>query len=311
MEKVTILGHTNQDTDATCAAICLEELLNKAKLFKAQAKISEKPNNETKFILKKFKIDKPALFKKPTKKEKVFLVDFNEESQSPVEFKKVEIEGLVDHHKLDICFKKDYPVIFRVEPIGSSCSIVTKMFKDYGLKISKKTASLLLCGILSDTLKFSSPTTTNEDKKLAKELADLAKINPNQLAKEMFEAKSDLTGILPKDIITTDYKEFKFGSKKTGIGVFETVDVKPIFEMEQKIRKALSQKKSKDNLDLMFFGAVDILKNQTSLILIGKNEEETAKKTFQNFKVENAVMQMPGVVSRKKQLVPEFIKKIK
>jgi manganese-dependent inorganic pyrophosphatase len=311
MEKLTILGHLNQDTDATCAALGLEEFLNKTKQFQAKVKISDKPNKETEYVLKKFKVKTPTKFTKSNKKEKVFLVDFNEESQSPISFKKAEIEGLVDHHKLDICFKKDYPVTFRVEPIGSSSSIVAKMFLEKELKMSKKIAGLLLSGILSDTLKFTSPTTTEEDKKIAQELAKKAEIKIDKYATKMFEAKSDLTGITPQKLITTDYKNFEFGKKKTGIGVFETVLPDKPLEMEDQIRKALISHKEKENLDLIFFAVVDILKNKSFMLVLGTEEEKALKKTFPNFKIKNQIMEMPEIVSRKKQLVPEFMKKIK
>lgn len=311
MQKITILGHTNQDTDATCAAIALEELFNKAGIYKAKAKITDTPNRETKFVFEKLGIKKPGKFK-PQAKEVVFLVDFNEESQSPLPFKKAQLEGLVDHHKLEIRISKDYPIIFRVEPVGSSSTIVYKMYKDYGVEITKTIASLLLCGIVSDTLNLSSPTTTEEDKKIAKELAIISKEDVSRLADEMFFAKSNLKGISPKNIITTDYKEFKFGKQKTGIGVLETVNLSGAQKMEREIRKALSELKKKKELDLIFFALVDIIKSNASLILIGKEEEDAARKAFGSDKqISDGIMHLPGVVSRKKQMVPNFMKKIK
>jgi manganese-dependent inorganic pyrophosphatase len=311
MEKVTILSHTNQDTDATCASLALAEFLTKAKLYRATAKISHKPNRETKYVLKRFKQKSPSKVTQKKKPEKVFLVDFNEEEQSPLPFKKIDIEGLIDHHKLNITFSKDYPIIFRVEPIGSSSSIVFKMFKDYDIKITKNTAGLLLAGIISDTLEFSSPTTTIEDEKIAKELEKTANVKSKELAKAMFEAKSDLTGMSAKKIITTDYKEFHFGKIKTGIGVLETVNPKAAFKIERQLRKALSEYKKKQKLDLIFFGLVDIIENNTDLLIIGEEEEQAAQKVFNKEQLDNGIMRLDGVVSRKKQIVPEFTKHLK
>lgn len=311
MNKITILGHTNQDTDATVAAICLAQLFNKTKEYIAQAKISDSPNKETEYVLKKFKTEKPKSIKTNKKGEKVFLIDFNEESQSPVDFNKVEIEGLIDHHKLDICFKKDYPVLFRVEPLGASSSIIAKMYFEKEVKMTKKIAGLLLCGIVSDTLKFSSPTSTKEDEKIAKKLAMIAKEDIDLLADKMFEAKSDISGIKTKDLIIVDYKNFDFSGKKTGIGVFETVNPKPILDIEEEIRNELKDYKKKEKLDLIFFAVVDILNNKTTMIVIGDEEEKALIKVFPEFDLKNDSMQMPGVVSRKKQIVPEFMNKLK
>lgn len=308
LKKITVLGHKNQDTDATVAAIGLAELFKAAGLFRAVAKIADQPNRETAYVLKRFGVNQPGTFS-PKKDEAVFLVDFNEETQSPAPFKEVQIEGLVDHHKLNICFSKDYPVMFRVEPVGSSSTIVAKMHRDYGIKPTKTIASLLLSGILSDTLKFSSPTTTAEDIKIAKELARTAKVSISELAQKMFEAKSDLRGMAGNDIITMDYKEFVFGKHKTGIGVLETVNPSSALKIEKEIRTALSEYKKKQKIDLIYFGLVDIIKNSTTLLLIGKEEEEVAEKVFGKIAKDGAML-LPDVVSRKKQIVPAFMSKL-
>jgi manganese-dependent inorganic pyrophosphatase len=120
-----------------------------------------------------------------------------------------------------------------------------------------------------------------------------------------------LSGITPKKIITTDYKKFRFGQFKTGIGVLETVDSQGALLLERKLRKALSEHKKKEKLDLIFLGIVDILKSHTDLLLIGREEEEAARKVFPNAKLEEGMLRLPGVVSRKKQIVPEFEKKLK
>ena len=310
MEKVTVIGHKNQDTDSTCAALALAEVLTKAKIFDAKAKIPDALNRETEYVLNRFKVKKPCKFKLK-KGEKLFLVDFNEEEQSPAPFKDVSIEGLVDHHKLKLCFDKDYPIIFRVEPIGSSSSIVAKMFFDHEVALSKQTAGLILSGIVSDTLNFSSPTTTLEDIALGKKLAKLAGVKIKELAEAMFEAKSNLKGISPKKLITTDYKEFRFSKYKTGIGVIETVNPAAALAMEQALRKALSEYKKAQKVNLIFLGLVDILNNNTDLILIGQEEEDAARKVFKGARVNDGIMHLKGVVSRKKQIVPEFTSKLK
>lgn len=309
LKKITVIGHRNQDTDATMAAIALADLLTKTKQGKAEAKIADLPNRETLYVMKTLGIKKPGTFK-AGKQEAIFLVDFNEESQSPIPFRDACIEGLVDHHKLNISFSKEYPILFRVEPVGSSSTIVAKMHFDHGVKPEKKIASALTAGIVSDTLKFTSPTTTDEDIKIGKKLAKIAGVNIDRLAAGMFRAKSDLRGMSGKDIITMDYKEFVFGNRKTGIGVLETVNAEAPLKMEKEIRKALDAYKKERNLNLIFFGAVDIIKQITILLLLGKDEEETAKLVFSK-DIKAGRMELPGVVSRKKEIVPPFMEKLK
>ncbi|MBU2025704.1 MAG: manganese-dependent inorganic pyrophosphatase [Patescibacteria group bacterium] len=310
MKKVIIISHKNQDTDSVAASMALAELFGRKKIYQARAAVFGSLNRETEYVLNRFNLKKPQKVAL-SKKQPVFLVDFNEKEQSPAAFSGLVIEGLVDHHKLNMCFSKEYPVIFRVEPVGSSCTIVGKMYRDYGAEPDKKTAGLLVSGIVSDTLKFSSPTTTEEDEKLARELARKHGINIEKLAREMFEAKSDLSGISANKLITMDYKEFKFAKFKTGIGVLETVNPKMALQREREIRKALSEHKRKSRIDLVFFGLVDIVNNNTDLILIGEPEEQAAIKVFKKYPVKDGIMRLLGVVSRKKQLVPEFEKKLK
>ena len=310
MKKITVLGHKNPDTDAVFAAMALAKLFNATKQYGATAKIAATPNKETAYALKRFKIKAPTKFKS-RKGETIFLVDFNEEAQSPVSFNKIEIEGIVDHHKLNIKIDKEYPTIFRIEPLGSSCSIVAKMYQDYGIKINKKIASILLSGIISDTLKFSSPTTTKEDKQIASELAKIANIKIDELATKMFEAKSSLDKLSPKKIIVTDYKEYDFKKHKTGIGVLETINPASAFKKEREIRRALSEYKKKHKLDFIFFGIVDILEHSTSFLLMGQQEEELAAKAFGRRKIKDGVINLPGVTSRKKQIVPALMKVLK
>ncbi|MEA3273180.1 MAG: manganese-dependent inorganic pyrophosphatase [Patescibacteria group bacterium] len=310
MKRITILGHKNPDTDAVFSAIALAELFNKTEQYKATAKIANTPNKETAYALKRFKIKTPTKLK-PRKGETLFLVDFNEEEQSPVPFKNIEIEGIVDHHKLNIKIEKDSPAIFRIEPLGSSCSIVAKMYRDYRIKINKKIASILLSGIISDTLKLSSPTTTKEDKQIANELAKIAGIETDELATKMFEAKSSLDKLSPKKIITTDYKEYQFKQQKTGIGVLETIDPSSAFKKEREIRRTLSEYKKKHHLDFIFFGIVNILEHSTSFLLIGKEEEELVAKAFGRRKIKDGIATLPGVTSRKKQIVPALMQILK
>ena len=203
-------------------------------------------------------------------------------------------------HKLSIVTEK--PIFCRMEPIGSTSSLVAKMFFERGAEISEACAKLLLAGILSDTLNLTSPTTTQEDKELAEKLNNIAKLNIEEFVGEMFDAKSNLEGISLQDIITLDYKTFEMGKYNVGIGTWETTNPQSVNVKKQQILQALVEKKNTDKVDHMFFMVVDIIKGNCQLYIISEAEKVLAEKVFGGI-VEEEIMFLPGVVSRKKQIV--------
>ncbi|MCG2809819.1 MAG: manganese-dependent inorganic pyrophosphatase, partial [Candidatus Portnoybacteria bacterium] len=187
--------------------------------------------------------------------------------------------------------------------------VLYKILQEKKIKISENAAFLMIAAIVSDTLFFNSPTTTPEDKKIAKELNKIARINIKKLARDMFKAKSCLKGIKTEDIIEKDYKFYQMGKSKVGIGVWETVDSASVNEKKTAVMDALKKKKKKDGLDYLFFGVVDILKEETHLYLLGDREEKLAKAVFGG-KVSGGTILLEKVVSRKKQIAPLLNKKL-
>ena len=193
-----ICGHKNPDTDSIVSAIVMEDYFKKLG-EKAKAIRVGKINRETEFVLKQNKIKSPVLIKKLSGKE-VFLVDHNELEQAGDGIDKAKIIGVLDHHRIGGGISTDGPIYFRVEPVGCTSTLIFKLFQEKEILLNKKQAFLLLCAILSDTLKFNSPTTTKEDIKIAKKLSEICKQNINNLAEKMFKAKSDISGIDIKDL---------------------------------------------------------------------------------------------------------------
>jgi manganese-dependent inorganic pyrophosphatase len=299
-----ICGHKNPDTDSIVSAIVMEDYFKKLG-EKAKAIRVGKINRETEFVLKQTKTKLSALIKNLAKKQ-VFLVDHNELEQAGDGIDKAKIVGALDHHRLSGDIKTSLPIYFRVEPVGCTSTLIFKLFQEKEILLNKKQAFLLLCAILSDTLKFNSPTTTKEDIKIAKKLSEISKQNINELAEKMFKAKSDIIGINLKDLILQDFKKYSEKNVKFGIGVCETVLPETILEKKQKILELLPQIKKQKKLDLMFFVVVDIIKKQTYLFVAGEKEKLIAEKSF-NKKLKDNLFFLPGVVSRKKQIVPGII----
>jgi len=309
--EINIIGHKNPDTDAVVGSLVLADLLKKTKKpldfggLKIEAKITGDLNKETRFVLKRFKQDIPALIKS-AKNKKVFLVDHGGSEESIEGIREAEIIGVLDHHRLD-GLKTVFPIFYRAEPLGASSTILAKIFLENNISFSKKQAGLLLAGILSDTLNLTSPTTTKEDQKMVIILSRVSKEKSTVLAKKMFKEKSDISDISIKELIKKDYKEFKAKGIKFGIGVWETTNPEKIKEKKLEILSALELFKRKSKISLIFFASVDILKGESELYLPSVKEIKTAEKVFGKKASGNSIF-LPGVVSRKKQILPLLIK---
>ncbi|KKR20333.1 MAG: putative manganese-dependent inorganic pyrophosphatase [Candidatus Moranbacteria bacterium GW2011_GWA2_39_41] len=302
MSKLIIVGHKNPDTDSIISAIAAQELFSKLGL-EAQAKRAGEANNETKFILEKLGVAMPELASTLNDGETVMLVDHNEESQVFEDLDYSKISHIIDHHKMSI--KTESPIFCRVEPIGSTSTLIAKIFFEKKIEISQTIAQLLMAGILSDTLNLTSPTTTADDKSLLAELNVVAKIDVENFVAEMFKAKSSLEGISVEDIIRIDYKTFEMGSNNVGVGTWETTMPASVNEKKAEIIQALLNEKVAAKLDYIFFTVVDILKQNCQLYLVGEKEIELAKQVFSG-DLGDQEMLLPGVVSRKKQIVPQL-----
>jgi len=279
MGKLVIVGHKNPDTDSVISAIAAQEYFSKVLGRQCEARRAGEPNNETKFVLKKIGVQMPELVSAISATDSVALVDHNETNQVFDQLDYNMVDFIIDHHKLAVTTER--PINCRVEPIGSTSSLIDKMFFEKGFEPSETMAKLLLAGILSDMLNFTSPTTTQEDKELAKKLNDIAKLDLDVFVGEMFKAKSNLEGISIEDIVTLDYKNFEMGSQKVGVGTWETTGPEGVLEKKQEIIAALKEKKKDQNLDHIYFMIVDILKQVCYLVVIDEKEQAVAEKIFQ------------------------------
>ena len=271
-----IVGHLNNDTDSVVSAVALS-YLEKQLGKDYEPAIASPINRETEFVLKKFGTKKPEMI--PNSKKRVILVDHNEPSQISPNVQIDEIQCVIDHHKLG-GLSTPTPISVRVREFGSTSTIIFNILKSKNVQTTNEIAGILSAGIISDTLNLTSPTTTKEDKEALSELTKITKIDSNQLANEMFRAKSDITGMKIEDIINSDYKTFDMAGKTVGIGVWETVMPQVILEKKAEMLEKLKEKKMKENLALLFFAVVDILKNESQMFIIGDDESGAIKKAY-------------------------------
>lgn len=302
MAKIYILGHKNSDTDSVCASLSYAHLKNQLGEKAVAVLAKGRMNKETEFVLSHLDIDPPSENFKIQEDDKIILVDHNEPSQIDDRVILDNIIEIIDHHKLG-GLSLSVPITVIIRPTGSTSTIIYQLYKEKNIAPEKKIAFCLLCGIISDTLLLTSPTTTEADRLAFEELTRLAEVEDvNQLAEQMFEAKSDISQMPLSDIVFADFKVFKMGNKNVGIGVFETVAPHQILARSEDIFEILNKEKNK--YDLLFFGAVDIFKKITYLFLVSEKERRVAESVFgKKYKEEN-ILELDGVVSRKKQIVP-------
>ena len=303
--SILVFGHKNPDTDTICSAIAYAELKEKLGKDIKPGRLGEL-NEETKFVLDYFKIGKPELIENVSGKE-IMLVDHNERTQTADGFEEAKVLELVDHHRISN-FNVDEPLYVIMEPVGCTATIILKLFKENGLLPEKTTAGLMLSAIISDTLLFKSPTCTECDIKAGKELAKIAGVNLEEYGLEMLKAGTALGGKSEAELLNMDMKIFEIEGMKIGVGQVNTVNENELVERKEKFISEMNNIISKNGLNFFLFIITNILSNDSVGIVAG-NGNAAVEKAF-NEKVENNIVLLKGVVSRKKQVIPPLTKAI-
>lgn len=236
-----------------------------------------------------------------TEKKKLILVDHNERNQSIHDIQDATIIEVIDHHRV-ANINTEAPIYFRNMPVGSTCTIIASIYGEKGISPSKEIAGLLCSGIISDTLLFKSPTATNIDRIMLDRMAKIAEINPEDYAKAMFKAGTSLEGKRPTDLLNEDVKEFTIEGHKMHIGQVMTMDMDSLEKIKAQLLVAMEDRRKADGDDLNIFILTDILKENSKILVVGDQGEKIAKAFGQELK-ENE-FDAPGVLSRKKQVVP-------
>ncbi|HEY5555681.1 putative manganese-dependent inorganic diphosphatase [Acetobacterium sp.] len=237
-------------------------------------------------------------------RKKVILVDHNERSQSIIGVEAAEIIEVIDHHRVAE-IQTTTPLYLRIEPVGCTATIVAKMYHEHRLPISKTMAGLMLSAIISDTLLFNSPTCTEEDKKIAYELAIILEIDLKSYGEKMLIAGSNLKEMTPNEIITTDMKIFTMGTYKIAVSQINTGDFRGIFEKLNPVLSEMNALCELEKLSLSVLMVTDIIIGGTELIIAGE-AKNLATQAF-GLKPDEFSKFMSGVFSRKKQIVPPLM----
>ncbi|GKX30363.1 manganese-dependent inorganic pyrophosphatase [Vallitalea longa] len=234
-------------------------------------------------------------------RKKAILMDHNEKNQSIEGIEQTEIMEVIDHHRV-ANVQTMSPLYFRTEPLGSTCTIVTKMYEENNIPISKQMAGIMLSAIISDTLLFKSPTCTSEDKRVAEKLSEIVGVDTNKYGMKLITAGSSLSEETPENIIKTDMKKFMFGKYKVMISQINTGDFAGFYSIFKDISSEMNRICELDNIDLAVLLITDIVVGGTETLAVGK-ERWIAENAF-NMNKDDVSIFLPNVFSRKKQIVP-------
>ncbi len=303
MSKILVFGHQNPDTDAIGAAISFA-YLQKELGKETEAVALGAPSEETQYALDYFNVDAPRIVESATgETTQVILVDHNEFQQSISDIADLTILAVVDHHRI-ANFETADPLYYRAEPVGCTCTIILKMFKENNVTIPKQIAGMMVSAIVSDTLLFKSPTCTQEDIDAANELASIAEINLNGYGLDMLKAGTNLSDKSAATLLDLDAKSFPMGAKNVRIAQVNTVDLNEVLARQTELEAAMKNENTTNGYDLFVLIVTNILNSDSELLVIGDSLDKV-EAAF-NVTLNNNRAFLNGVVSRKKQVVPQL-----
>ncbi len=233
-------------------------------------------------------------------RKKVILVDHNERGQSIDGIEQAEILEVIDHHRI-ANFETTMPLVCRAEPVGCTSTIIAKLYRENDVEITKQMAGLMLSAIISDTLLFKSPTCTNQDISIAKQLAKIAEVDIESYGMEMFKAGTSLKGMTVEEIYNADYKTFTYGTSSVGVAQVSSLDIDGFLPLKEEMLGYMNQKVDSSGLDFALLLVTDIINSNSELFVAGNTE--IVEKEF-DCTLEDNQATLYGVVSRKKQVVP-------
>ena len=238
-----------------------------------------------------------------SKKKKLILVDHNERNQSIDDIDEAEIIEIIDHHRVANILTTS-PVFFRAEPVGSTATIISEMYLESGIRPSKEIAGILCAAIISDTLLFRSPTTTDTDKRILDRMSKIAGINPEEFADQMFRAGTSLKGKSAKDLIEGDIKTFTIGEANVRVGQVFTMNPEELVPIMDDLKAQMAGKIKERGEDTFVLVLTDIFNQRSELLVVGEYYDDI-KEEFGEI-TKNGTINADGVLSRKKQVIPRL-----
>lgn len=299
-----VFGHKSPDTDTTGSAIVWAWYLNETG-GSAEPVLLGTPNTEAAFMLERWNVATPRIIADVDADQPVVIVDTNNPAELPDGINDADIQAIYDHHKLTGGLETKGPIDITIRPLACTATILHDMMAE-GTKVPDDMKGLMLTCILSDTLEFRSPTTTEHDKAVAESLAADLGIAIPEYAAEMFAAKSDVSAFSEAELLRMDSKAYEVGGTKFRVSVLETTSPDTVLARKDALVAAMDTVASEDGVDQVLFFVVDILNEASTLLVPNDLVKGVAEKSFNTLVGEADTVVLPGVVSRKKQIIPNL-----
>lgn len=303
---IKVFGHQSPDTDATGSAIVWAWYLNEHTSLDATPYVLGTLNSETQFVLSHWNVETPALLESLSVNDEVVIVDTNNPQELFDNINETTVLQIIDHHKLVGGLETVAPVDITMRPLACTATVMYDLMGEAAKTMPDNIAGVLLSCILSDTLEFRSPTTTPHDKDVAEKLAARLGINITEYANAMFAAKSDISSFTDSGLLKLDSKKFAVGNMNVRVSVIETTSPALVLERKAGLIQAITDLVSEENdVDEVLFFIVDILKEEATVLTYNDTVKRIIEKSFE-VTVESDTELLPGIVSRKKQILPSL-----
>ncbi len=303
---IKIFGHQAPDTDATASALIWAWYLNEIKQKPATAYVLGEPNTEAAFVLKRWGFETPEILTGVEVGEKVVIVDTNNPAELFPNISDADIRQVIDHHALAGGLSTKGPINITIRPVASTATVMSAIMPTEAMEtMPDAVKGLMLSCILSDTLEFRSPTTTPRDVSIAHKLAKDLGLDIPAYAAEMFAAKSDISHFSDAELLRLDSKMFELGGQKLRVSVLETTAPQIVMDRKASLLAGMEAVAAEDGVDQVLLFVVDILSEASTLLIPNDAVKALAEKSF-DVAVSGDTVVLPGVVSRKKQIIPSL-----
>lgn len=298
-----VFGHKSPDTDSTGSPIVWAWYLSEVKNTPAKAVLLGEPNTEAAFMLRHWGLEKPAIIADVTADDMVVIVDTNNPAELPPSINDAKIQAIIDHHMLVGGIKTKTPIDITIRPLACTATIMHDLMGADLDKAPKAIKGAMLTCILSDTLEFRSPTTTAHDRAVAEKLAADLGVNVSEFAAQMFAAKSDVSSFSDAELLRMDSKEYNVAGKELRVSVLETTSPAVVLDRKASLMASMVGVAKEDGADQVLLFVIDILKEEATLLVPNDLVKHMAEASF-GVKVSGDTVVIPGLMSRKKQIIP-------
>ncbi|MEO1108801.1 MAG: manganese-dependent inorganic pyrophosphatase [Pseudomonadota bacterium] len=300
-----VFGHKSPDTDSTGSPILWSWYLNEIKGEQAEPVLLGEPNTEAAFMLQRWDLPKPRIISDVEADAPVVIVDTNNPAELPTGVNNADIRAIIDHHKLVGGLETKGPIDITVRPLACTATIMVDLIGDDAAKMPDAIKGAALTCILSDTLEFRSPTTTAHDRAVAEKLAAELGLDASAYAADMFAAKSDVSSFSDAELIRMDSKEYEVDGTKFRVSVLETTAPGVVLDRKDSLAASMAEVAKEDGVDQVLMFVVDILNEEATLLVPNDLVKTVAEKSF-DATVDADTVVLPGVMSRKKQIIPNL-----